>query len=74
LFKSLRQNITLLLNQFVEEDWDKRSTHLEYGQVTLRFLLEPYANHGELHLKQILTIRNLLGKPLDMEEFLPVLQ
>ena len=74
LFRSLRRNLALLMEQCTEDDWNKRGSHLDYGQVTLRFLLELYTNHGELHLSQILTIRDLLGKPLDMEELLPVLQ
>ena len=74
LFKNLRRNNTLLFNQFVDAEWEKKSSHLEYGQITLRFLLELYANHGELHLKQMLTIRDLIAKPMIIEGLLPVLQ
>ncbi len=74
LFQVLRDNLSLLFHQFTEDDWTKKGNHLEYGLINLRFLLELYANHGELHLQQILNIRDLLGKPMEMEEVLPVLQ
>lgn len=74
LFQCLRENNSLLFRQMVDTDWNKRGSHLEYGQVTLRFLLELYTNHAELHLKQILSIRDLINKPVEIEPLLPVLQ
>ena len=74
LFRCLRENNSLLFRQMVDTDWDKRGSHLEYGQVTLRFLLELYTNHAELHLKQIQSIRDLINKPVHIEPLIPVLQ
>ncbi len=47
-----------------EADRQKTGLHPDYGVVTLRNLRELNADHGERHLARMLTIRDLLGKPL----------
>lgn len=47
-------------------DWSKTGHHPEYGPLTLRNLLELYADHGERHLEQILHIRKLLKSPIEV--------
>ncbi len=52
-------------------DWTKQGTHPEYGPLSLRNLLELYADHSERHLEQILDIRTRLGRRLAMTRELP---
>jgi uncharacterized damage-inducible protein DinB len=67
LFSALRVATYPLLAGASERDLDERAgVHPEYGRLTVRNLLELYADHGERHLEQILTIRALLGKQLPM--------
>ena len=47
------------------------SRHAQWGEVTLRQLLELYADHGERHLAQILERRRAIGRPLAMDALLP---
>jgi hypothetical protein len=72
LFRSLRGISTRLLRSAARAAWDNTGRHREWGEVTLRQLLELYADHGERHLEQILDRRAALGKPLAMERLLPV--
>lgn len=65
LFDSLRINTTKLLRRTKPQDWQKAGDHPEWGPLTLRQLLELYADHGERHLAQILKLRSQLQKPLD---------
>jgi hypothetical protein len=44
--------------------------HPQFGHLTLRNLLELYADHSERHLEQILECRRLLGMPLSIEPIL----
>jgi uncharacterized damage-inducible protein DinB len=64
LFDLLRESSGAILDRLTAEDWQCSGTHAEYGPVTLRNLLELYADHGERHIGQILTLRELLGKPI----------
>jgi uncharacterized damage-inducible protein DinB len=67
LFEALRLTTGAILERASQEDWLHRwGMHPQYGPVTLRNLLELYADHGERHLDQILTLRELLGRPLDL--------
>ena len=52
-------------------DWDRNGVHPEFGVLTLRNLLELYADHAERHLEQILHVRELLGRPISMALLLP---
>jgi len=70
LFKYLRQSVAKSLVSLSEEDWYKTGNHAEFGEVTLRNLLELYADHSERHIKQIIDIRRLIGIPKRMEMIL----
>ena len=70
LFEAMRRMNALLLRSARPEDWSKQAVHPELGTVTLRQLLELYADHGERHLDQIRSIRDDLGRPLDLEALL----
>ena len=67
LFSSLRSANAALFRRCNDLDWRKTGYHLEQGYLTLRNLLELYADHSERHIGQILQIRDLLGKPLHMQ-------
>jgi DinB superfamily len=72
LFARLRSISSRLLRRAAAAAWDNAGIHPEWGEMTLRQLLELYADHGERHLEQILERRASLGKPLAMERLLPV--
>ncbi len=66
LFTLLRETTMPIFKQTRDAEWIQRAAqHPEFGPVTLRNLLELYADHGERHIEQIVTIRGLLGKGLD---------
>ncbi|HEY7111976.1 MAG TPA: DinB family protein [Thermoanaerobaculia bacterium] len=73
LFARLRSVSKRLLARVPAEAWGRTSRHAEFGDVTLRQLLELYADHGERHLSQILERRLALGRPLapPLEALLP---
>jgi uncharacterized damage-inducible protein DinB len=71
LFARLRSVTSRLLSRASEASWSHRSRHAEWGDMTVRQLLELYADHGERHLSQILERRRLLGRPLAMDALLP---
>jgi uncharacterized damage-inducible protein DinB len=66
LFEALRAAITPLFLRASDKDWSKDGVHPELGPMTLRNLLEIYADHGERHIGQILAMRTMLGQPLEM--------
>jgi DinB superfamily len=65
-FLNLREMNTRLFRLAKTEDWEKVGFHPELGAATLRNLLELYADHLERHLGQILHLRELLQKPIEM--------
>ena len=71
LFSVLRSGSALLLETAKEEDWAKWGNHADWGPLTLRQLLELYADHGERHVEQILDARAVLGKPMVVPRLLP---
>jgi hypothetical protein len=72
LFSALRVATYPLLAAASERDMDERGgMHPEYGRLSVRNLLELYADHGERHLEQILAIRRLVGKEVHMPMLLP---
>ena len=71
LFSALRTGSTLLLETAKEQDWTKWGNHADWGPLTVRQLLELYADHGERHIEQIVAARALLGKPLVVPRLLP---
>lgn len=52
-------------------EWRQTVLHPEHGPVTVRNLLELYADHIERHVEQILECRRLLGRPLALPAVLP---
>ncbi|HEX5724002.1 MAG TPA: DinB family protein [Longimicrobiaceae bacterium] len=66
LFELLRESTLAVFARTEAETWERWGVHPDFGPVTLRNLLELYADHGERHLGQILAIRAQLGKPLDV--------
>ncbi len=71
LFSALRIGSTLLLETAKEQDWTKWGNHADWGPLTVRQLLELYADHGERHIEQIVAARAWLGKPLIVPRLLP---
>ena len=64
LFASLRRSAAALFRRAAADDaWGHVVYHPERGAVTLRNLLELYADHGDRHIAQILANRALLGVP-----------
>jgi hypothetical protein len=70
LFARMRSISSRLLRQLASDAWESAGLHREWGRMTLRQLLELYADHGERHLDQVLDRRAALGKPLAMERLL----
>ena len=67
LFESLRRTTSVIFHDARAEDWGKIGVHAEHGKITLRNLLELYADHSERHIEQILYIRSLLDKTLEFQ-------
>ena len=71
LFRLLRRVTGRIFTAAHGDDWAASAVHAEYGEITLRNLLELYADHSERHVEQILTCRRLLRNPMEMESLLP---
>ena len=71
LFSALRMDSTQLLEAAEEEDWAKWGEHGEWGPLSVRQLLELYADHGERHIEQIAEARASLGRRLTIPRLLP---
>jgi uncharacterized damage-inducible protein DinB len=71
LLAALRTSTSALLHRATPPDWDRTGIHSKRGSMTLRNLLELYADHTERHIGQILERRRLLDNPLDMPLELP---
>jgi hypothetical protein len=52
-----------LLDRAPESAWSETSRHGEWGELTLRQILELYADHVERHVVRIDQIRGALGRP-----------
>jgi DinB family protein len=72
-FRNLRETTAALFESAAPEDWKREGVHPIMGALTLRQLLEMYADHGERHIGQILEVRRRLGVPSDMTVLLPAL-
>ena len=70
LFHLLRRITGRIFSAAQGDDWSASAVHPDYGEITLRNLLELYADHGERHVGQILECRAMLGSPLDMPALL----
>ncbi len=65
MFDSLRLNTSKVFNRAKAADWQRAGVHPDWGTLTLRNLLELYADHGERHFGQIVHLRQLVGNPID---------
>ena len=70
LFESLRNSILHTFKNLSTKDWTRTGLHPEMGDITLRNLLELYADHCERHIDQIIQRRIILGKPIKLESIL----
>jgi len=71
LFDKLRQSSLRVLTNLKTVDWQRAARHPERGPMTIRQLLELYADHSERHIEQIVEMRKLIGKPMDIPSLLP---
>jgi len=71
LFRAHREASAELFASASPAEWRREGIHAEWGVLTLRQLLELYADHGERHLEQILERRRLLGRALTVPLLLP---
>jgi hypothetical protein len=66
LFHLLRRITGRIFTAAQGDDWTASGVHADYGDITLRNLLELYADHSERHVEQILQCRAKLGMPLEL--------
>ena len=71
LFDALRRSAADIFRRTAPAEWERYAIHPERGPMTLRNLLELYADHGDRHIQQILLCRELLGVPVQVEIVLP---
>lgn len=71
LFEVLRATTFSLLQAARPDDWSRTGEHPEHGRITLRNLLELYADHSERHVEQIVERRRILGSPIELPSLLP---
>ena len=70
LFEALRAYQLPIFARATAAEWTHEARHPEWGAVTLRNLLELYADHSERHIAQILENRRLLGIPVELPAIL----
>lgn len=73
LFTQLRETAAILFRQAAPADWQRVGIHAEHGAITLRNLLELYADHSERHIEQIYTRRAMLRHSVRFTRLLPAL-
>ncbi len=71
VFSAIRVQLTELFVNLKQSDWEKTGIHAEFGNVSVRNLLELYADHSERHISQISDRRMMLGRSIDIEAILP---
>jgi len=72
-FLAMREMTARLFAFVPSSQWDElKGTHPDFGEVTLRNLLQLYADHSERHIEHILESRKLLGRAIEMPQLLPV--
>lgn len=71
VFAGLRKMNLQRFQRATAADWRKKGFHPELGAATLRNLIELYSDHVERHVEQILHLRELLGKPIELSLLLP---
>lgn len=65
-FRNLRETSGWLLERASPSDWRREGRHPDWGAMSLRRLVELYADHGERHVGQILALRRRIGRPIDL--------
>jgi len=70
LFHLLRRITGRVFAAAQGDDWSATAVHPEFGEITLRNLLELYADHSERHVEQVLVCRAKLGMPLELPTLL----
>jgi len=70
LFTALRRSTLRVFERAGAAAWQRTAVHPERGPLTLRQLLELYADHAERHVEQIREMRDLLGVPVDLASIL----
>ena len=71
LFEALRAYQLPVFREATSNQWKHEAQHPGWGTVTLRNLLELYADHSERHIEQILENRKLLGIGVELPTVLP---
>jgi len=71
VFTAIRVHLTDTFVSLKQSDWEKTGIHAEFGNVSVRNLLELYADHSERHISQITDRRMLLGRAINIEDILP---
>ena len=71
LFEALRAYQLPVFQRTTPGQWLNEAQHPQWGAVTLRNLLELYADHSERHIGQILDNRRLLGTAVQLPMVLP---
>jgi uncharacterized damage-inducible protein DinB len=71
LFEALRAYQLPVFQKATSSQWLNEGQHPQWGAVTLRNLLELYADHSERHIGQILENRRLLGRAVELPVVLP---
>ncbi len=61
IINGLHERWCSLLESLPQSAWERKAIHAEWGEVTLEQLLQNYAEHGELHLRRILELREARG-------------
>ena len=70
LFEALRAYQLPVFAGATASQWQQAALHPNWGSMTLRNLLELYADHSERHIGQILENRRLLGLDLALPPLL----
>jgi hypothetical protein len=61
LLRGLHARWTYLFEQLTEEQWARPAIHPESGDFSPDTLLATYADHGEVHLRQIAAVKRAQG-------------
>jgi hypothetical protein len=57
ILDGLHHRWTVLLQSLADSDWGRAAKHPEHGDISLDWLLEIYASHGEKHMQKIADLR-----------------
>ena len=61
IIEGLHERWCNLLESVSEDAWQRAAIHPESGEVTLEQMLRLYAEHGELHIRRIVELREAKG-------------